>query len=691
MRFKRLFLIPIIILGVTAAAILAQYGLPRSSGDVRALFPISSPTLTALQRMELLFGESLFDSLLVTLPEEIDDTTQEQLAELRDEIGTLPGVVSVISPVEGLSKLGIPIRTLTPDRRTGRFLIEIDSTLDDPQRAELHRALDERTAHYGALRPIRAGAFAVSEEVTAALRRESERWTPVCVAVLIAISLLLLRNLRITFAVLTAPFLALLILFATLRWFDIPLLPIAQLVPPLLLGLGASYSVFIACRYIDAIDASDPARKRGVVGSTLLACITTIAGFASLIPLDTRAVAQFGILMTCGTALAGALSILITPIMLPQTSRRVARTAVALRKLTVSSPVRTSLFLPLVVLTAIFSIGIPRLAIDTSPLDFLPKGSPRLRAVSDTLTRFPGSHQLFVTLERATPFDDADEALIKQISTQIQQISGVHAVTSIADFIALDDRLAARGELAEGASLMPMRYGPSSFTTEDRHATRLFIETDAEGRTLLTLRDEILSRIPAQLPATITAAISSRELILAEQSDALARGLVLSIGSALGLVGLLLLAVSRSLILTAIGLIPSLLPILIVLGGLGLSAGQVDMGTAMVAAVALGMISDNTFHLLIASRYRSPNTTLSPLAVSSGPMIATALLLVAAFCPTIFSNLPPMHKFGLLLSICVLLGLTMNICLLPQLLSKYGVSTRSLPADEKLHLDAKVQ
>jgi predicted RND superfamily exporter protein len=119
----------------------------------------------------------------------------------------------------------------------------------------------------------------------------------VCLLVLVLVTLALFRDILTAIAVLAAPFISLLILLAGLQALRIPLLPIAQLVPPLMLGLGASYAVFIACRYLDAHASGDMRRTRGVAGSTVLACVTTIAGFASLIPLDTRAVAQFGL---CG-------------------------------------------------------------------------------------------------------------------------------------------------------------------------------------------------------------------------------------------------------------------------------------------------------------------------------------------------------------------------------------------------------
>jgi predicted RND superfamily exporter protein len=92
-------------------------------------------------------------------------------------------------------------------------------------------------------------------------------------------------------------------------------------------------------------------------------------------------------------------------------------------------------------------------------------------------------------------------------------------------------------------------------------------------------------------------------------TNAIARGLLYSVLSAVGLVGFLLFVVFRTIRLVIIRLLPSLLPIAAVFGGLGFISGHVNMGTAMVAAFALGMVSDNTFHYLIAWRALEPRGT----------------------------------------------------------------------------------
>jgi hypothetical protein len=64
---------------------------------------------------------------------------------------------------------------------------------------------------------------------------------------------------------------------------------------------------------------------------------------------------------------------------------------------------------------------------------------------------------------------------------------------------------------------------------------------------------------------------------------------------------LVLAASFRSLLLAAIALVPNALPIFVVLGLLGWSGERVNMGTAMIAAVSMGLSVDSSIHYLVAA------------------------------------------------------------------------------------------
>ena len=648
--------------------------LPRSSGDIRALFPHHSPAVAALERMERLFGSSLYDSVIVGVSPTPDDALRERLLNITDALGGLEGVVRVVSPLEGYSFLGLPVRVLSPDRRYGRFLLEVDGTLQDADRAKLNEAIDELVRGNAVLNPLRAGAFYASEAATRTIDSENRRWTPVSAAVLCVATWLVFGDLTVALRVLVAPVLALVWVFGALLLLDIPLTPISQLVPPLLLAIGASYSVYLASRHLYARAKADPTALSGAAASLMLAAGTTVVGFISLLAMNTRAVEQFGIVMSIGTVLACALSLALTPTLMNLSERRTlaAERRLARFEFEVLPLMKGWFMLVFVLTTLLFGTGIPRMTLDTSPLDFLPAGIPERENLDRAAALFPGNNMLALVIRPPAQrvLSEQDLARIALLQREIESLAGVVATTAAADFMAVAKRIAELdGDGSESGVGEVDPFGPPAITLEDRLATRLFVETDLEGRALLALRDKIAATraVAALIADGFKLEAASRELVMADQSHRLAHGLLLSVVTALALVFLLLYLVLRRFWLAVLGLVPSLLPILVVFGALGYFYERVNLGAAMVAAVSLGMVSDNTFHFLIAWQRceREQNRVARALDRSVGPFIVTAFVLVAGFSATDFSRLEPMRQFGMFLGLSIGLGVITNGLLLP--------------------------
>jgi predicted RND superfamily exporter protein len=131
----------------------------------------------------------------------------------------------------------------------------------------------------------------------------------------------------------------------------------------------------------------------------------------------------------------------------------------------------------------------------------------------------------------------------------------------------------------------------------------------------------------------------------------------------------------RDLRLAIIGLIPAILPNLVVLGVLGWSGTAVNLGAAMIAAVSMGLGVDSSLHYLIRyQREREHGRTLrEALQVSQGEtglaVLMATLALVIGFASMGFSEFLPTVAFGTLAAWTMLGGLIGNLCVLPALVS----------------------
>ena len=145
-------------------------------------------------------------------------------------------------------------------------------------------------------------------------------------------------------------------------------------------------------------------------------------------------------------------------------------------------------------------------------------------------------------------------------------------------------------------------------------------------------------------------------------------------------IGLLMVVAFRDWRLVLIALIPNALPILIVLGSMGwLSVWiwpelKINMGTAMIAAVSMGLSIDSTIHYIAGFQKSLRDGLTFDEALASAQqsvgkaMVLSTLALIVGFSVLATSHFIPTVYFGALVSLAMLGGLLGNLVLLPLLL-----------------------
>ena len=130
----------------------------------------------------------------------------------------------------------------------------------------------------------------------------------------------------------------------------------------------------------------------------------------------------------------------------------------------------------------------------------------------------------------------------------------------------------------------------------------------------------------------------------------------------------------RSLRIGLVSLVPNVFPILLVIGTMGWIGLPVNVGTAMIAAVSMGLTIDaSIFYLYGYRRSREAGLSLhdSLRRTHQGfgrALVFGTLALVIGFSVLGFSRFVPLVYFGVLVSLAMLGGLVGNLLLLPLLL-----------------------
>ena len=141
------------------------------------------------------------------------------------------------------------------------------------------------------------------------------------------------------------------------------------------------------------------------------------------------------------------------------------------------------------------------------------------------------------------------------------------------------------------------------------------------------------------------------------------------------LIGVLMIVSLRSLKIGLISLIPNILPSLAAFGLWGWTVGRLDMATAVVASMSLGIIIDDTVHLLnrylIYRREHGLNATMAIRAAieTVGPaLLTTSAALLVGFGVISQSQFALNGTMALLTMSIVIAALVTDLLLLPALL-----------------------
>ncbi|SIO65331.1 hypothetical protein SAMN05444166_7662 [Singulisphaera sp. GP187] len=138
---------------------------------------------------------------------------------------------------------------------------------------------------------------------------------------------------------------------------------------------------------------------------------------------------------------------------------------------------------------------------------------------------------------------------------------------------------------------------------------------------------------------------------------------------------LLMLTIAlRGPVLAALAMMPTLLAVAFVLGLMGWLGIKLDMATALVASVALGLSVDDTFHCLLQFRKeRASNpfeTSLFDSYAVTGPGVLLSSLAVAVgFAALWLSEFAPFATFGTMVGIATAGSTLGNLVLLPACLT----------------------
>ena len=210
----------------------------------------------------------------------------------------------------------------------------------------------------------------------------------------------------------------------------------------------------------------------------------------------------------------------------------------------------------------------------------------------------------------------------------------------------------------------------------------------AATQTIMTLLEELTRDIEAEHGARIGMGGGVPQNRI--QYDALRRDMTVPTIFALVIIVLLFLASFERVRNTLLAVVALIVGIILTVGVISLTVGQITIVTSVFAIVLVGLGVDFGIHLVTnfddfrARGEPPPDAIRHSMRSSGGPIILGGLATAAVFFAVMTSGSPAIREFGFVGGIGILLTLASMMLLLPALLLDFGTGPRATPS--RLHV-----
>ncbi|HJW68024.1 MAG TPA: MMPL family transporter [Candidatus Binatia bacterium] len=606
------------------------------------------------------------------------------------------------------------------------------SPMSDARYADL--GLDRKieqvlAAEQGPERLYYTSAAHVKQAAVELMQRDLVRFTPIALLVVVFSLWLSFRTKRGVLLPLAAVSIALICTVGVLVLTGRAISLGTFVLPPLLLVVGTSYAIHVMARYYEQSEEGTeriPVIERAYARVWLplsISALVTVVGFGSLMVSRIRAIWELGAFAVVGVLFVAIVCLTFLPAALALLPvERVARRARdgspalsgmldRLARAVACSP--RPIWWLAAALAVIALLGMRRIEVDS---DFLTYFSPRsaVRQANEIINReVVGSNPFYVVVE-------GPEAgslkrwtnlwLMKDLQQYLRTLPGISSSVSIVDYLELlesglntpasnDLQVNEKGEVVAAEKPRPFWQDPSNldpvlklvsqspetfsgFVTRDFDKASILVRTTLSGsrsieQTLTKIREYVANHFPAELRVRLTGNL----VLLTGTTSEIVAGQVKSLALALGVIFLVLTLMFLSIRIGFMAILPNVLPILIFFGVMGILGIRLNLGTSLIAAIALGIAIDSTIHYMARLNQELRGETDQQAAITralrrvGAPIIYTTVALALGFLTFAFSSFVPIQDFGRLSSITMATALGANLVLLPALLAQFKIIT----------------
>ncbi|MDG1897914.1 MAG: MMPL family transporter [Fuerstiella sp.] len=434
-------------------------------------------------------------------------------------------------------------------------------------------------------------------------------------------------------------------------------------------------------------------------------CVTTAVGFGSLLVSQITPIRSFSVMMCLATGVVLLGCFIILPATLGSGSRLKSPARVPMERwldhalqLTCRSVEQKPLLTGIVCL-ALFVAAVPgvfRLTIETDFSKNFRESSSIVQSLKFVESRLGGAGSWEVSFDTPEKLTDDFLNVIKELTKELRELTTGDdsiRILSLTDVSSLPPRLLGPVKTLAKATRKQPRLIEGFYNEESRRmriVLRSVEQQSSENKMVqiskirTCVREFFASRpelAQTSQPAASGMFVLVAQLIQSLLSDQLRAFVVATVG----ILACMTIAF-RSFRIGLISLLPNIFPVAMVMGTLGWIGMPVNIGTAMITSVSMGLTVDSTIHYITAfERARRTTSVTQALQIAHAgagrAVVFASLALVAGFLVLTAARFVPLVYFGALLSLSMIGGIFGDLVLLPLLLRwTTPVSSRDIDA-----------
>jgi predicted RND superfamily exporter protein len=218
----------------------------------------------------------------------------------------------------------------------------------------------------------------------------------------------------------------------------------------------------------------------------------------------------------------------------------------------------------------------------------------------------------------------------------------------------------------------PPGKGLENFITVDHRFIKLTILWSVENTSEIVEKSIAIEQMAK--PYNVKLNKTGKQAIFMSMNHLVVETFIKSIASAIVLVFIVMFLAFRDLKIALISMAPNIIPLTLGTAYMTLTNKPLDIGTAMVCSVCLGIAVDDTIHFLANFKIFNQNMSVKESMFKTfescgSALIYTTVVLVLGFGSFIFGQFIPNNNFGMLVIIVLSFALITDLLFLPACLS----------------------